>query len=407
MVVTHAEGSWLYSDDGQEYLDWTTGIGVCNLGHCHPKIVKAAQEQMAKVMHAQVNISYHQPMLQLIQRMQKHLPSELDTFFFWNSGAEAVEAAVKLARQATGRPAVCVVQGSYHGRTIGTMSMTTSKTIYSAGFHPLMPAVFTIPFPYATQLHHTIKTSEKEMVEYCLQAFTDLLDQSVAPSDLSCVIVEGVLGEGGYIAAPESYLRGIQEICKKHGILFVIDDVQAGFGRAGKMFSFQRFEDLTPDVLIFAKGVANGLPLSGIVSRKELMDKQPPGSMGGTYAGNAVACAAALAVLDVFEEENVLENVAQRSVQLKSGLQDIAAKYDLPVEDIRATGLMVAIEFKGSVPKGTAGAVSKAALKRNLLVLPCSKFEVLRFIPALNISEQDMKVGLERIEGALAEVFGK
>lgn len=407
MVITEAKGSWIHSADGQKWLDFATGIGVVNLGHCHPAVVKAAQEQMGKVMHAQCSMGFHKPMLQLIEKLKGHLPTELNSFFFWNSGAEAVEAAIKLSRHATGRGGTVVVQGSYHGRTIGTMSMTTSKTIYSAGFGPLMPGVFTVPFPYYKQLGLPKDTDEQQMVDFCLQAFRDLLDQSVAPRDVSCFIMESVLGEGGYIAAPNSYIKGMYEICKQHDILFVIDDVQAGLGRAGHMFSFQRVPDFVPDILVFAKGIANGLPLSGIVSRKELMDKTTPGSMGGTYNGNAVACAAALAVLDTFEEEKVLDNVATMSKYITDSLNAMVKKYSLPIEDVRAMGLMVGVQFDDSCAPGTAQMVAKAALKRNMIMLVCSKYEVMRLIPALNISKEDMDLGLSLMEESFKEVFSK
>lgn len=406
MVVTRAEGSWVYTDDGQKWLDMTSGIGVVNVGHCHPHVVKAAQEQMGKVMHAQVNISFHAPMLQLIQRMKPHLPSELDSFFFWNSGSEAVEAAVKLARHATGKPYVAVVQGGYHGRTIGTMAMTTSKTVYSAGFAPLMPGVFRIPYPYATQMQRPADTPTKELVDECLQAFQDLLDQSVAPRDLGCVVIEPVLGEGGYVAAPSEYLIGMKKICEANGILLVMDEIQSGYGRTGKMFAFQHTPNFVPDILIFAKGIANGLPLSGIASRKELMDTQTPGSMGGTYAGNAVACAAALAVLDVFEAEDILGNVQRRSQQFEEGLHAIGKKLSLPIREVRANGLMIGVEFE-NCPYGTAGRLSKTALKHNVLLLTCSKYEVIRVIPALNITEAEVADFLKRFEAIAAEVFAK
>lgn len=308
ILVNRALGSYVYTSDGKKYLDFTTGIGVANLGHSHPHVVAAAQKQCAELIHAQVNIAVHEPMAMLIQKMLKVMPPTIDTFFFWNSGAEAVEASVKLARNATRRQNIVVFKGGYHGRTVGTMSLTTSDTIYRGSFGPLMPGVFVAPFPY---LQHSPFDREDDLSEWCLREFELLLRQQTNPAETACAIIEPVQGEGGYVVPPKGFLKKLRIICQQHGILLVADEVQCGYGRTGTMFACEQL-DVTPDILIMAKGIANGFPLSAIASRKELMDTQQPGSMGGTYAGNAVSCAAAIAVLEVFEKENILENCIRR-----------------------------------------------------------------------------------------------
>lgn len=279
----------------------------------------AAQEQMGKLVHGQVNIAMHAPMLDLIEKLKPVMPDpSLDTFFFWNSGAEAVEAAVKLARMSTKKQNIIVMQGSYHGRTFGTMGLTKSKTVYGAGFAPFMPGIFTSPFPYCTQCSVATASNGTYGFDKCCQnplhELKVLLKQQTTPGDTAAILIEPVLGEGGYVVPPPSFLPGVRKICDEHGILLILDEVQSGFGRTGKYFASE-YWNVRPDIMVMAKGIANGMPLSGIVANKGLMDKQNPGSMGGTYAGNAVACAAGVACAEVMQEEKVLDNVAARLVQ--------------------------------------------------------------------------------------------
>ncbi|GAA6038807.1 hypothetical protein JCM8097_002903 [Rhodosporidiobolus ruineniae] len=416
-VFVSGAGSYVTFDDGKKALDYTTGIGVTNLGHCHPRVTKAAQEQVGTLVHGQVNLAYNKPYLTLIDKLLPVMPHKsLDTFFFWNSGAEAVEASVKLARHATGKQNIIVVQGSYHGRTFGTMALTKSKTIYGAGFAPLMPGVFTTPYPYWHQLGLPHTTSNDDLVEQSLYRLELLLKQETAPRDTAAILIEPVLGEGGYIPAPKGYLEGLRRICDENGLLLIIDEVQSGFGRTGKYFAIEHYPEVKPDIMIMAKGIANGFPLSGIVSRKELMDKQPAGSMGGTYGGNAVACAAGIAVQDAFKEEKILENVEARSKELFSMLHALQADEQVgdTIAEVRGLGLMVGVEFKGhgdrytpaknAVPKNMASRVATKCLERDLLILTTSVYETLRFIPPLNISREDNLKACEIISEAIKEV---
>ncbi|KAJ7754589.1 acetylornithine aminotransferase [Mycena metata] len=427
-IITSGKGSYVEYADGRKMLDFTTGIGVTGLGHCHPKVSKAAADQCMNIVHVQCSIAFHEPYLKLIKKLLPIMPDpSLDSFFFWNSGSEAVEAALKLARTVTGRQNIICMQGllflcspssfcAYHGRTFGAMAVTRSKTIYSKGFAPLMPGVFTIPFPFWHQLGQTPDTPESDLVSQCLYQLDLLLTQQTAPADTAAIILEPVLGEGGYVAAPAAFLEGLRAVCDKHGILLIADEVQSGFSRTGKFFAIE-YSGVRPDIMIIAKGLANGFPLSGVITRKELTDKLTPGSMGGTYAGNAVACAAACAVVDAMHEENILENVNARSTELFKALNAIKAAHPKHILDVRGQGLMVAVEFASSASPGAkhdavaaqvgaamASRVAKKCIERGMLILTTSVYEVVRFIPPLNISAADLTKGTEIFRDAVEEV---
>lgn len=407
-VLESGAGSYVTTTEGRKMLDFTSGIGVTNLGHCHPAVTKAAQKQVGTLVHGQVNIAFQKPYLELVESLIPLMPHKsLDTFFFWNSGSEAVEAAVKLARHATKKQNVIVMQGSYHGRTFGTMAMTRSKTIYGENYAPLMPGVFSVPFPYCKQCSISHSTDGKFGFENCCMdpvlQLELLLKRETAPSDTAAIFIEPVLGEGGYVPPPAGYLAALRKICDKHNILLVCDEVQCGFGRTGKMFAVEHW-DVRPDILIMAKGIANGFPLSGIASRKELMDKQNPGSMGGTYAGNAVSCAAGVAVAKAFKEEKILDNVNARGAELKSALQAAwkDSKTGKLIYDVRGLGLMLALECTPG--KGYASKIQAKCMEKDMLVLTTSIYDTLRFIPPLNITQEDMARGIQIITDAIKEV---
>lgn len=318
-----------------------------------------------------------------------------------------MEAAVKLARHATKKQNVIVMQGSYHGRTMGTMAMTRSKTVYGENFAPLMPGVFAVPFPYCKQCSIASHSDGKFGFENCCMdpvlQLELLLKRETAPSDTAAIFIETVLGEGGYVPAPKGYLERVREICDKNGILMVADEVQCGYGRTGKLFAIEHY-GVRPDILVMAKGIANGFPLSGIVSRKELMDMQKPGTMGGTYGGNAVACAAAVAVAKAFQEEKILENVNARGEELTATLKAAQenSKTKHIIYDVRGFGLMLALEF---VPgKGYASKVQAKCMEKDMLLLTTSIYDTLRFIPPLNITKEDMAKGCQIIREAIDEV---
>jgi 4-aminobutyrate aminotransferase len=422
-VFEEGKGTYITTDKGVKLLDLTAGIGVVNLGHCHPKVSAAAAAQCMKITHAQVNIGFSSTQIALLRELIPILPHpSLDSVFLWNSGAEAVEAAVKLARAATKKPNIIVMQGSYHGRTNATSSMTRSKTIYGQGHGPLMGGVFASAFPYYSQFGGaTPETPTEELVNQALLQMKLTLQQQTAPSDTAAIILEPVLGEGGYVPAPPAFLHGLRKICDENNILLIADEVQSGMGRTGHMF-FVEESGVRPDILIFAKGIANGFPLSGIASSKELMDLQQPGSMGGTYAGNAVACAAAKAVIEAFREEDILDNVAARSKQIFDFLHELKSsgtKAGNLIEDVRGSGLMVGVQFANvelqSTSSNTAAQDAKAqpqiapqvvqeCLKRDMLLLSTSVFDVLRFIPPLTISEEELSEACRIFKDSLEAV---
>ena len=393
ILAERAEGSYIYAADGRRYLDFTSGIGVTNTGHCHPRVVAAAQEQVGKLIHGQANVVYHQPMLDLVSELLTVVPEGLEGFFFSNSGAEAVEAAVKLARQATGRPNIIVFQGSFHGRTVGTMSLTTSSTMYRAGYQPLMAGVFVAPYPYAYRYGWT----PEETSTFCLRELRHLLVTQTSPQETAAVLIEPVLGEGGYVPPPPGFLKGVQQMCGEHGLFFIADEVQSGFGRTGRWFGHQHY-DVTPDIMIMAKGLASGFPLSGIVARPQLMDAWIPGSHGGTYGGNAVSCAAAAATIRVIREEGLVENSARMGERLMARLRVLQARYPV-IGDVRGLGLMVAAEFTtadGQPDVKTAKAVRVKCLEKGLLLLTCGTYgNVVRWIPPLVVSQAQMDEALE------------
>jgi 4-aminobutyrate aminotransferase len=399
IVAQRGEGCWIFDQDGRKHLDFTSGIGVTSTGHCHPRVVRAIQDQAALLLHGQVNIVRHPPLLALIDELRRILPGSLDAFFFSNSGAEALEGALKLARAATGRPNIIVFQGSFHGRTVGTMSMTTSKTIYRAGFQPLMAGVFVAPYPYA----YRYGWSEEATEAWCLKELRFLLQTQTAPQETAAILVEPVLGEGGYVVPPVGFLKGLRQICDEHGMLLIADEVQSGIGRTGCWFGFEHF-DVLPDIVTVAKGIASGLPLSGVFSSMELMKRWVPGSHGGTYGGNAVACAAAVATLQTIHEEGLLENARQRGDQLMTGLRRLQDKAH-GIGDVRGLGLMIGVEFStpdGKPDKAAAKAVVHACQEDGLMLLTCGPWDnTIRFIPPLVVNRPEVDQALEVFARAL------
>ena len=402
-VGERAEGSYIYTEDGRKLLDFTCGIGVTNTGHCHPKVVAAIREQAGQFIHAQVNLVIHKPMLRLIEELRQIAPPSIDGFFFSNSGAEALEGAVKLARAATGKQNVIVFSGSFHGRTAGTMALTTSKTIYRAGSGPLPSGIFVAPFPYAFRLGMT----EEQASAYALEQLEYLLASQTAPKETAAILIESVLGEGGYIVPPTSFMKGLREICDKHGILLIFDEVQSGFGRTGKWFALEHF-GVVPDIITAAKGLASGMPLSGVFSRLDLMKKWETGSHGGTYGGNAIACAAGVASIQAMREENMLENATERGTQLMTGLRKLQEEYS-QIGDVRGKGLMIGTEFlvnnRPQDAKPLVKEIVHAAEERNLLLLSCGTYDnTIRWIPPLNVTSGQINDGLQVFESALKAV---
>ena len=400
------EGSWLIARDGSRYLDYTSGIGVTNTGHAHPRVVAAVQEQAGRLLHAQQNIVYSQPGLQLHERLADLLPGGPWQAFLSNSGAEAVEAAVKLARVSTGRTPIVGFRYGFHGRTAQAMALTTAKHTIRSANEPIVGSVYHADFPYCYRAsggaHDPLDCScdWEERLEL-------LFHQVVDPDKVAALFVEPVIGEGGYIVPPPGFLPRLREIADEHGMLLILDEVQTGFGRTGAMFAHQH-GPVQPDIMTVAKGIASGLPLSGIIARRALMERWPVGTHGGTYGGNVVSCAAALATLDVLEQEGLVENARERGAQLLAGLRELQARHPV-VGDVRGLGLMVAMEMvrpgkgDGRDPNPAAlKAVLAASLDRRLLLLSAGSYgNVVRVIAPLVTTAEEVELALGIIDEAL------
>src|SRR5262245_5930841 len=415
ILVERGEGACLYAADGRSYLDFTCGIGVTNTGHCHPRVVAAIREQAGLLLHGQANILYHRPMLELVGALREVVNPALDRFFFSNSGAEAIEGAIKLARHATGRSEVIVFGGGFHGRTAGAMALTSSKGKYRGGYANLPAGVHFAPFAYcyrcavaraASKDTAAISAAAPRTTECCgepLHQLRHILHTETVPEVVAGIVVEPVQGEGGYIVPPASFIQGLRQICDEYGMLLIADEVQTGFGRTGAFFAMEHF-GVTPDIMTIAKGLASGLPLSGIVARAELMEKWHAGSHGGTYGGNAVACAAAVATIAAIREEGMVENAAKLGGILACELMGVNNR-NPSIGDVRGLGLMVGVELvdaNGAPDGALAKNVLAGCRERGLLLLNCGPYDnVVRFIPPLIVDEHQIRQAVRIFEEAL------
>jgi 4-aminobutyrate aminotransferase len=388
ITIDHAEGSWVYASDGSKWLDFVMGIAVVNTGHCHPKIVKAVQEQAAKVSHAQMNIYRSQPMLDLTEKLMGILPEGLDEVMYANSGAEAVENAVKLAKQATRRPGVIAFQGAFHGRTHLTMALTDSAVHYRGHHEPLTGGIYHARYCYPFRT-----PASEEPTAYAIEDVRRVLRAEVYGDDVAAILVEPIQGEGGFIVPTAEFMQELRMIADEIGAMLIIDEIQAGMGRTGKWFCSEHY-GVKPDIMTIAKGIASGYPLSAIAARKELWDKCLPGSMGGTYGGNAVACAAGIATIDAMRDEGMLANAARQGEKLMKYFLDKQKQYPA-IGEARGKGLMFAIECVKPGTKEPNGPAAKAfiaeCIKRNLIIMGASAFgNCVRFLPAINLSDADL-----------------
>lgn len=389
--VATGHGSWVTTTSGERFLDFTGGIAVTATGHCHPKVVTAIARQAERFIHAQANVYTHDLLQPLAQRLAELSPPGIDTFFFANSGAEIIEASVKLAKQATGRPNIIVFQGGFHGRTHQAMAMTTSKTVYRAGHAPLPSGIFIAPFPDG-------RAADLESeIDKALAGFDQLLATATAPSETAAIVIEPVIGEGGYIPAPQRFLQELNLRCKQHDLLFICDEIQTGFGRTGKMFAIDHY-GVEPDVICMAKGIASGFPFSALGTRREIDDLWPTGSHGGTYGGNPIGCAAALATIDILTEDGFLADVQERGQQLHAGLNDLKADYPA-ITHIRGLGLMTAIDF--DTEQRTNDVVAHC-LSHSSLITMTAGATTLRFMPPLTVTPEDIDLALAALASALA-----
>lgn len=406
IVVDHAEGCYLYTADHQKILDFTAGYGVTNTGHCHPRVVAAIQHQASLLLHAQQNLMYHNTLLLLLEKLHRVLPAYLNRFFFHNSGADAVECAVKVARHATGKTNLIVFQNAFHGRTALTCSLTSSKVHHRSGWQPLVAGVFVAPYPYP----YFYGWDQEETSTWCLKQLRHMLHTQTAPEETAAVIIEPILGDGGFVNAPLSFLCGLRELCTEYDILLIFDEIQSGWGRTGKLFAYQYAEGVEPDILIMAKGLASGLPISAIATPAALMEKCPAGIDGGTLSGNPVASAAALATIDVIFEEELMKNATQRGTQMTGLLRKVQQEASFTGE-VRGPGLMVGLELSrpdGSPATDTARAVQLACLRRQMLIATSGPYSnSFRWSPPLTINSAQIEEGVAIFRDALMEVLNR
>ncbi len=392
LQVASGKGCWVTTTNGDEYLDFAGGIAVNSTGHSHPKVVAAIAEQAGRFIHAQVNVYKHDLLEPLASKLNDITPASIDKFFFANSGAEITEASVKLAKQATKRPHIIVFSGSFHGRTHMAMAMTTSKTGYRAGHSPLPAGVFVAPYP-----DHLAADQDAEVAR-ALRGVDHLLKTMTAPEETAAMILEPVLGEGGYVPVPAAFIQGLVERCRAHGILFIADEVQSGFGRTGKMFAVEHY-GIEPDIICMAKGIASGFPFSALGTTTEIDAKWTKGSHGGTYGGNAMGCAAALATIEIMSDPAFLQNVRDRGVQLVEGIRELQ-RHDDGIIDVRGLGLMVGTEFSDP---GRVAAIQKHCLEEGrMIVMNAGTYSnTLRWMPPLVVNEDEIEIGLAAFAAAL------
>ena len=384
-VMERGEGCWATDVDGNTFLDFTAGIAVNTTGFSHPKVVSAIEEQARRFLHMSGTDFYYRSEIELAERLEaKILPGTPAKVFFTNSGAEAIEGAMKLARYATGRPSYVAFIGGFHGRTFGALSLTASKASQRRRFAPLLSSVFHAPFPSASR---GVTTDDS------LARIEELFSTVAPPESVAAVFVEPIQGEGGYLVPPDDFLPRLRELTHKHGILLVADEVQCGMGRTGQLLAVEHW-NVEPDIVCLAKGIASGLPLGAFIARAEQMS-WPPGSHGSTFGGNPVACSAGLATIDLLEE-GLMANASKVGAQLQDGLREIAQTHD-QVTDVRGLGLMVALEFETAEQ---AGQLVQKAFERGLLLLTAGA-RAVRISPPLILDHEEAATGLEIIASAL------
>ena len=404
LPVVKEEGCYYFGVDGKKYLDFTSGIAVTNVGHRHPKVVQAIKDAADGLMHGPSGVIMYESILRLADELAEIMPGDLDCFFFANSGTEAVEGALKLAKYVTKRPYVVSFTGGFHGRSLGALSVTTSKSKYRKF---MQPSGLTYQVPYANVKDCPAGSDpDTYAIEKLEKDFASLFSHQVTPEEVACVILEPVLGEGGYVVPPKGWLKKVREICDRHQILLIFDEVQTGFGRTGEWFAAQTF-DVTPDIMAIAKGIASGLPLSATVASSELMKQWPLGSHGTTFGGNPIACSVALATLEVLKEENLLENTRQMGSYAVQLLESMKERHSV-IGSIRAIGLMIGIEIihpATGEPNGEGLlTILDSALKKGVLFYLCGNHgEVIRMIPPLVVTKEQIEEGLQLLDEALFE----
>jgi 4-aminobutyrate aminotransferase len=405
IVVSKALGIYVEDRNGRTYMDFTSGLATTNIGHNHPRVIDAIKTQAEFLVHSG-GIFYCEPLTVLAEMLKRVTPRGIDMFFFSNSGAEAVEGALKLARFHSGRQGIIAFTSCFHGRTFGAMSLTTSNIRYRRHYQPFVPSIYHSPYPYCYRCFFDQKPDACSMD--CFEHLERLFKHLIHPEEIACIIMEPVLGEGGYVVPPAEFLRNLRALCDAWGILLILDEVQAGMGRTGKWFASEHF-GVVPDIMTIAKGIASGMPLSAVAARKEIMAQWPPGAHGTTFGGNPVGCAAAIATLTVIEEEGLLENAATVGSHVLGRLRTMQAKYPC-MGEVRGLGLMVGIEFVKEEGKPLTGELNKImdyCLQKGLILVECGvDRNVIRLAPPLIVTKEQVERGLDILEEAIAAVCG-
>jgi 4-aminobutyrate aminotransferase / (S)-3-amino-2-methylpropionate transaminase / 5-aminovalerate transaminase len=410
IYVAKTEDAWLEDVDGNRYIDFAGGIGCANAGHRQAAVVDAIRSQLDKFLHTCVQVTPYEGYIRLAERLNEVTPGKFSKkTLFLNSGAEAVENAVKIARAYTKRPAILAFEDAFHGRTMMTLALTSKTHPYKAGFAPFPGEVYRVPFAYCYRCSYNLKYPSCDL--YCARHLEDTFKRVVANEEVAAVIAEPVLGEGGFVAPPPDYFKTLIDLCRKHGILFIADEVQSGFGRTGALFASERY-GIEPDLLVTAKSLGGGLPLAAVTGRAEIMDAPGPGGLGGTFAGNPLSCAAALAVLDLFEKENLLARANELGDRFQRRARDWQRRWPI-VGDVRGLGGMQAIELVQSQATKLPASeetkqITKYCYEHGLITITAGSYSnVIRVLVPLVATNEQMDEGLDVLESALATVGEK
>ena len=403
LAIERGEGSWVIDREGKRYLDLSTGIAVLNIGHNHPRVRERVAGQLDRFVHTG-GIYYNETTVEAAELLASVTPPGLDMLFFSNSGAEAVDGALKLARFVTGRQGIIAFSGAFHGRTLGAVSVTTSSARYRSRYHPLLPSVYHAPYPYSYRCPMHCRPENCSLA--CFDALEEMLRRLITPAEVAAILIEPILGEGGYAPAPPAFLKRLRRLCDEHGILLIFDEVQSGMGRTGDWFAAQRY-GVVPDIMTVAKGIASGFPLSAVVARRQIMDQWPTGAHGTTFGGNPIACAAAIATIETIRDEGLLPRCRELGERAMERLRGMRERHPL-VGDVRGMGLMIGVELVEDWGK-PAGAACERLLEwcreRGLLIINCGPDRnVLRLVPPLTICDDELDQALSIIDEGLGAV---
>jgi 4-aminobutyrate aminotransferase/(S)-3-amino-2-methylpropionate transaminase len=406
--VKEAQGALLEDVDGNTYIDFAGAIGTLNVGHSHPRVVRALQEQASQFIHTGFNVMMYDSYISLAERLCKLAPGEFDKkAAFFNSGAEAVENAVKIARKYTKRQGIISFTRGFHGRTLMTMTMTSKVKPYKFGFGPFAPEVYKAPYPYVYRRPDGM--TEQQYSEMIIEQFEQFFVSEVAPETIAAVVMEPVQGEGGFIVPDAAFVKRVRELCTEHGILFVADEIQTGFARTGKYFAIEHF-DVVPDLITISKSMGAGVPISGVIGRAEIMDAADVGEIGGTYSGSPLGCRAALTVLDIIESEKLNERAEKIGARVLEKMQLLAERFTC-IGEVRGLGAMCAMELvkdriSKTPDKEGVGKVVKAAHERGLLLLNAGLYSnVIRILMPIVITDEQLEEGLQILEESLESVY--